>query len=355
VTDQEALDGSALDAARVAALQTTSVPPVVGARQLIGSSFELLTQSGNVMRRASFYVGLIILGTCGPLALASWGSALITFDPELLDAQSSTATAAGLWLFLLLTLVAAGLAVGVIESIAVSIALLGGAYSGRPVTIRQAVQRSRMTFWTIVVAALVAFIPTYVVMLVIEPSTQAGLAVGLTIGTLIQWPFVYTAAGIVLGGVDLLEALKRSVRIVRARKAAGLILAILPSVYVLLILVGFEAGIDLAIRAMEALGLGTDSGPLGVAVITVLVVMVTFALGTLLFTATAIAYAPQAVMFVGLTRATMGLDCVRAGGDHDPDHHGRQRAPFRWLTRPMLGGFVLGGLALAGFLTTIAS
>jgi hypothetical protein len=354
MTDEEALDRSApLDAPRVAA-PPTPVPPVVGARQLIGSSFELLSQSGNVIRRASFYIGLIVLGTCGPLALAAWGSALIAFDPELLDAQSSTTTAAGLWLFLLLTLTGAGLAVGVIESIAVSIALLGGAFSGRPVTIRQAVQRSRMTFWPIVVAALVAFVPTYLVILVIEPSTQAGLAVGLAIGTLIHWPFVYAGAGIVLGGVGLLEALKRSIRIVRARKVAGLILAILPSVYVLLILVGFETGIDLAIRAMDALGLGTDSGPLGIAVITVLVVMVTFALGTLLFTATAIVYAPQAVMFVGLTRATMGLDRVRAGGDHDPDHHGPERPPFGWLTRPMLAAFALGALGLAGFLTTLA-
>jgi hypothetical protein len=83
--------------------------------------------------------------------------------------------------------------------------------------------------------------------------------------------------------------------------------------------------------------------------------MVTFALGTLLFTATAIIYAPQVVMFVGLTRATMGLDRVRAGGDNDPDHHGPERQRFRWLTRPMLLGFALGALGLAGFLATIGS
>jgi hypothetical protein len=134
------------------------------------------------------------------------------------------------------------------------------------------------------------------------------------------------------------------VRIARARKIAALILAILPSVYGLLILVAFSAGIDLAARAIEALGLGMDSGPAGVAVLTVLIVMVAFALGTLLFTATAIIYAPQVVMFVGLTRATMGLDRVRPGGDHDPDHHGPERQRFRWLTRPMLLGFALGAL-----------
>ena len=31
------------------------------------------------------------------------------------------------------------------------------------------------------------------------------------------------------------------------------------------------------------------------------------------------------------------------------------RRPFRWLTRPMLLGFALGGVALAGYLATISS
>jgi hypothetical protein len=60
-------------------------------------------------------------------------------------------------------------------------------------------------------------------------------------------------------------------------------------------------------------------------------------------------------MFVGLTRATMGLDRVRPGGDHDVDRLARGRPAFRWLTRPMLFGFALGGLALAGYLATISS
>jgi hypothetical protein len=60
-------------------------------------------------------------------------------------------------------------------------------------------------------------------------------------------------------------------------------------------------------------------------------------------------------MFVGLTRATMGLDRVRPGGDHDPDQPGPDRQRFRWLTRPMLLGMALGGLALAGFLSTAST
>ena len=51
-------------------------PPVVGTRQLISASFDLLLRSGDQMRRASFYVGLIVLGTAGPFALGLWGSLL---------------------------------------------------------------------------------------------------------------------------------------------------------------------------------------------------------------------------------------------------------------------------------------
>jgi hypothetical protein len=212
-----------------------------------------------------------------------------------------------------------------------------------------------MTFWLLVVASLVVSIPTLIIQEVIGQETQVGLVAGLIVGTLIQAPFVYAQAGIVLGGVGPIEALKRSVRIVRARKVAAIVLAILPSVYWLLILLGFGAGVDLAIRALDALGLGADSGPAGVALVTILIVMVAFALGTLLFTVTAIIYAPQAVMFVGLTRATMGLDRVRPGGDHDVDRSAPGRPAFRWLTRPMVLGFAIGGIALAGYLATIST
>jgi hypothetical protein len=328
-------------------------PPVVGTRQLIGAGFDLLLRSGDQMRRASFYIGLIVLGTAGPFALGLWGS-LLAADAFAGLAPGASDAATG-WLALLMLLLLAGVVVASVESTAVAIALLGGAFAGRPVTIPEAVQRSRMTFWLLVVASLVVSIPTLIVQEVIGQATEVGLVIGLVVGTLIQAPFVYAQAGIVLGGVGPIEALKRSVRIVRARKVAAIILAILPSVYWLLILLGFGAGVDLAIRAIDALGLGADSGPAGVALVTLVIVMVAFALGTLLFTVTAIIYAPQAVMFVGLTRATMGLDRVRPGGDHDVDRPAPGRPRFRWLTRPMLLGFALGGAALAGYLATISS
>ena len=61
--------------------------------------------------------------------------------------------------------------------------------------------------------------------------------------------------------------------------------------------------------------------------VTILVTAATFAFGTLIYTVSAIALAPQVVMFVGLTRATMGLDHVRPGGRRAPDHPRARLSP----------------------------
>ena len=58
--------------------ESGQVPPVESTPRLIGASFELLNRSSEEMRRASFYVGLIILGTVGPFALASWALEVVS-------------------------------------------------------------------------------------------------------------------------------------------------------------------------------------------------------------------------------------------------------------------------------------
>jgi hypothetical protein len=118
---------------------------------------------------------------------------------------------------------------------------------------------------------------------------------------------------------------------------------------------GLGSGLDLVLRLFEALGLGPQAGPIGLAATTVGVVVVTFAFGTLLFTVMAITVAPQVVMFLGLTHATLGLDRVGPGGPDDPDIRRPGRRRFRWLTRSMLLGFVLGAIGLALTLATVAA
>jgi len=50
-------------------------PAVQSTRRLLGASFDLLSRSTADMRRASFYIGAIVLGTVGPFALA-----ILAFD-----------------------------------------------------------------------------------------------------------------------------------------------------------------------------------------------------------------------------------------------------------------------------------
>src|SRR4029078_11323983 len=62
-------------------------PALVSSRALLGASFELLPRTGADLRRASFYVGGIVLGTAGPAALAIWALDVVgfdLFDPDLL-------------------------------------------------------------------------------------------------------------------------------------------------------------------------------------------------------------------------------------------------------------------------------
>jgi hypothetical protein len=224
------------------------------------------------------------------------------------------------------------------------------------VTTRQALARSRMTFWRAIVASIIVAVPIAIVQAVIGellgnltgPSQEISVVTSTLVTAIVGAPFAYILAGVVLGDVDPFEGMRRSIQVFRARKMAAAIVAGFETVTALLIVIGLEAGLDIILRVLSALGLGIDSGPLGLAVVTMLIVAAVFAFGTLLFTVYALTIAPQVVMFVGLTHATNGLDRVRPGGSNDPDHPTSRRNQFRWLTRPMLLGFILGGIGLGG-------
>ena len=146
----------------------------------------------------------------------------------------------------------------------------------------------------------------------------------------------------------------RSFRVFRARKAAAALVAVFETAATLLVVVGLSAGLDIAVRIFGALGLGTNSGPAGLVLMTLGIMAGVFALGTLIYTAYAIAVAPQIVMFVGLTRATFGLDHVRPGGDRDPVIVPPGRRRFRWLTIPMLIAFAGGLIGLGAFVVLMS-
>lgn len=60
------------------AAPTPVTPPVESTRRLLGASFDLLTRTSDDMRRASFYIGLIVLGTVGPFAVASFALEIVS-------------------------------------------------------------------------------------------------------------------------------------------------------------------------------------------------------------------------------------------------------------------------------------
>ena len=240
-------------------------------------------------------------------------------------------------------------------------AVLGGRMVERPVSTRRALARSRHVFWSAIVASLIAAIPVALVQGVVSepdrptPDTiEATSVITSTVVTaLIGGPFAYVLAGVVLGDVDPFEALRRSFRVFRARKLAAAIVVVFETITALLVLFGLEAGLDLVLRLFEALGLGPQAGPVGLAADDGRRRGRDVRLRDAAVHGQAITVAPQVVMFLGLTRATIGLDpCARAVAD-DPDIARPGRARFRWLTRSMLLGFALGAVGLALTLTTV--
>jgi hypothetical protein len=329
--------------------------PLVPTARLLAASFDLLSRSGTDMRRASFYIGLIILGTVGPLALASWGLLVVETSTGFADFEDGIGTNAEALFFGLGLLAFAGLVVAWVESRSLAVTVLGGRMVERPVSTRRGLARSRRMFWSAILASFMAAIPVLFVQGVVGEAlaptfgaaVEASVITSTLVTALIGGPFAYVLAGVVLGDVNPFEALRRSFRVFRARKVAAAIVVVFETITALLVLFGISAGLDLVLRLFESLGLGPEAGTVGLSITTIGVVAVTFAFGTLIFTVNAITVTPQVVMFLGLTHATVGLDRVRPGGPEDPDLRLPGHPRFRWLTRSMLLGFMLGALGLA--------
>lgn len=338
---------------RVAAVEST--------RRLLGASFDLLTRTSDDMRRASFYIGIIVLGTVGPLALASFGLAVVSIHKTQREMDALIVHGADGWFSLLGLLAGLGLLVASIESRAVAAAILGGHLAGRPIAVRSAVARSRMVFWRVIIASIIVGIPVLIAqtavnavfIAVLGPQTDVSLVSSALVAAFVGAPLAYLLGGVVLGDVDPFEAARRSFRVFRARKVAAVLVAVFETIAILLVLLGLGAGLDIALRVFHALGLGSDSGPAGLVLVAIGIVVGVFALGTLIYTALATSLAPQVVMFVGLTRATFGLDHVVPGGDRDPAIRRPGQRRFRWLPLPMLLGFVAGVGVLVGVLRLI--
>ena len=331
--------------------------PRVGA--VLSGSFDLLTQARTRLRNTSLYVGLLGLLSMGPAILV-----LLAAAPalgQLLAAGRAGPTARALvastlpgWAIASIYLViVAAIAVG-LEAQILGVAILGGVRIGRPLTVREAVRRSRAVFWRVVRAtAIVAFVAAIAGAALSAlfraafgaDSETASVGPNLLVG-LVTAPFVYVVSGIVLGNVGAREALRRSVRLARARFRLAVLASVFAVIAQYLLLFGALAGADIVSRMLvpfqgQLSGLDVTSRA-GFVVVGAGVLVAVFAYWTLSFTIGAMTSAPAVVAFLGLTGYSGGLDVAR---DIEPGEPPRK--PASWLSRPMRLGMVIGLIGLA--------
>src|SRR4029078_4123460 len=113
------------------------------------------------------------LGTAGPAALAIWALDVVgfdLFDPDLLasgDLREPRAVA-GVGLSFFFLLAGLGLIVAIVESRTLALGILGGVVADRPVSVREAVARSRRTFWRAIGVGILVSIPLLIAQNVVE-------------------------------------------------------------------------------------------------------------------------------------------------------------------------------------------
>jgi hypothetical protein len=314
--------------------------------RLVAEAFDVLARSTGDLRRGSFYIGLLVVGTVAPYALLFWRIA-VEFEALSIGEQFDRVRG-GLEGAIDASVVIAviGLLVAVVESRAVAATMLAARFEGSPIELRYAVERSRTVFWRIVAATILTTIPLLIVQRVTEVlaagffrgESEVSIISAALLSTVLLAPLAYVLTGIVLGDVGALEAVRRSIRLFRARKPAACVVALFAWGAQLLTSYGLLAGLDLVIRAADATSLFSSTDVVGTAVSAVILVSLVFAVGTLLFTVTAISLAPQVAMFLALTRVAPGLDAARAVRAVRTDRTRR----FHLITRPYLLLMVVG-------------
>ncbi len=333
--------------------------PMPGAWATLGGGLDLSLAANRQLRGASVYIGLLTLALVGPfvIIILAFGAAqggfgwledaMLGIQPDLVPVDGSVAT------YLLVSGFVAfiGFFVVSIESQIIAAAILGGRALGRPMTLREALHRSRQVFWRVIGASiLVGFLlilPNVVVSLVLSSTfgqtSEATTVIATAIGALLAAPFAYIVTGIVLGDVGAGEAVKRSTRLARARWRLAIAVSSVGAVVAYIQLFASGAGVDILTRFGGALHLGFDSTT-GTIALSLVVLTGVLAIGSLTFTLTALRDAPQVVAFVGMTGYGAGLDRSRRVEG--------ALLPVRWISIPMAIAIVIGALAgLAGVLT----
>lgn len=326
----------------------------VSARAVVTASFELLAASQRPLRSASFYAGSLAVATMAPLALMAWrleAVAASAFD-GILGVEESPLDGP---LSFALVLAMLGYVAVAIDARAIAAAIAGGQLEHRPVPLAGAVRLARRRFWRLLAASTLVIVPTIVGQVAgsavteaaFGPAAQVTVAGGVIGGVLGATPFAYTLSGIVLGEVGAVEAIRRSARLFRARPRLALTVAAFGVVSQLLLFLGLSAGFDLALRVTDVVAL--PPGAAGEVLGGLVIVVIVFGIGTLLFTAEALAATPQVHAFVALTHYARGLEPARTL----PTRPDRPWEP--WLGRGLAVSLVAAVIATVAGLQAIAT
>ncbi len=364
------MDEQGADDGRAAALPSgTSEPPpppplprVPGIFWTLGQSLDLCVAASRDLRRASLYVGLLTLATVGPFAavLIALGSsqggfdwlvdAAIGIEPTMVPIDRSIP---GL-LMLTITIAIVGYLVISIEASVMAAAILAARRIGRPLTMREALRRSRQSFWRVIrgsiLVGLILLVPNVVVSFIVgrmfgEASETAAVA-STVVGAVIGAPFAYITTGIVLGDVGAAEAVRRSVRLAKAKWRLAIVISSVGVVVAYIQLFALGAGVDVLSRVGTVLGVGFGSGVGGTLALTAVVLLGILSVGSLVLTLAALIVAPQVVAFLGLTAYGSGIERAHEGSPSPP-----LRVP--WVTAPMAIVIVVGVIAGAGGVATM--
>jgi hypothetical protein len=326
------------------------------ARRVVGSGLALALASTSELRRASIYIGLLVLGAFGPAIVATLlilgrlgDGAGDAFVALLLDdgfgPPVQPALQAAMLIVMLEVLVGLLLFITIsIDAQVIAIAILGGHAGERPLRLWEAITRARQTFWRMAGAGSLVGVVSLIAQAVIgaaidgfSRSADASGIIAALLATLVIAPLAYVSTGIVLGDVGAMEALSRSWRLFQARRSLAVVVVLFTFVTSAIHLFAFSAGVDLVARAAEVLQVSLTEGAVAFVTAVVLILAAVVAYGSLSFTVGAVVAAPQVTGFLGLTFFSGGLDKARGATAKPPPG-------FRYVSRPMLAAFVsLGG------------
>lgn len=338
--------------------------PLPRARHLPRIGLELLGATAGRLSGASAYVALVTLALLGPLAVGliavvadhpelgdvtTWldptGSVLDPLAPEPIDEAFLNASA---WLSLGMLVASIGVTAMSVESQALAAALLGGVAVGRPLSMREALRRSRQVFWRVVGYAMLTAVPIGIITGLLSGILTAADGdapetisfVTTVVGAILGLPFVYGVCGIVLGDVGVVEAIRRSIRLARARWRLAIALTIFTTVAWYVAALAYLGAVGLVVTVAGPLGVGFDNGPVALLALVGVALALSAAFGSLLMTVTAIVVAPQVVAFLGLTHYAAGLDRARDSTVLGP--------PVRLVTLPLAVGIACAVVAAIG-------